>query len=62
MSTYEKCPSCGNRNEGDEIYKCPNCGEIFCTRCGITNFGDFCPLCESKNDRRSGILQGKIKN
>jgi len=62
MSTYNKCPSCGNKNNGDEVYKCQNCANLFCTKCGVTRFGDFCPSCESKNNSQAGTLQGKISS
>lgn len=57
MSTYPKCPTCGNRKNGDEIYKCRECGKVFCTKCGESRFGDVCPKCDVSSPK-----QGTIKN
>lgn len=46
MTSYGKCPSCGNGQRGGEVYKCRECGRIMCTKCGDSRFGDVCPKCD----------------
>jgi hypothetical protein len=46
MAGYDKCPSCGNRQRGDEVYKCRGCGKVMCSKCGDSKFGDVCPRCD----------------
>ena len=33
MARYTECPRCGNSEEHDAIFKCKNCGEIYCSEC-----------------------------
>jgi len=46
MANYHKCPACGNKQRGAEVYKCRECGRTFCAKCGETRFGDVCPKCD----------------
>lgn len=57
MNTYSKCPSCGNNKNGDEIYKCRECGKVYCTKCGNDRFGDVCPKCDSGGYLRHGVIK-----
>jgi hypothetical protein len=52
---YKKCPYC-KKADGTKVYKCNECGEVFCEECMATksalvdpfNFGaKFCPNCKS---------------
>lgn len=45
MHSFDKCPTCGNRNNGDEVYECRECGKKMCKQCGDDRFGDVCPRC-----------------
>ena len=58
MVTYSKCPSCGNKNNGDVVHKCRECGKTFCEKCGGDRFGDLCPMCDKASPRVGEIVAG----
>lgn len=33
MATFRHCAHCGNTEKGTLIYKCPDCGTIYCETC-----------------------------
>lgn len=46
MGVYYEC-KCGNSREGDYIYRCNNCGKVYCSVCGkIGVIGEWCPACD----------------
>ncbi len=47
MSTFVRCPLCGNMEIGTKVYRCKSCGAIYCKRCGPTS---YCPRCRSFAD------------
>jgi hypothetical protein len=51
MDDWTKCPHCGNRGAGSEIYKCSECDGVICEECRGGFFdGHDCPKCgESSN-------------
>ncbi len=42
MSTFFRCPLCGNDEKDYRVYRCPSCGKIMCGRCAPYN---YCPCC-----------------
>lgn len=46
MYNKSKCPSCGNTNKGDFVYKCRLCHEVYCEECAGDGAVDTtCPSC-----------------
>lgn len=51
---WTRCPTCGNDWGGHSIYRCDDCGKIFCFECmraEPTFFGGsklMCPHCDSR--------------
>ena len=60
MSNHAQCPNCACTDDGTNIYKCDDCGRVFCYECKGTSlheyignvFGATCPGCDE--------LAGKI--
>ena len=44
MNTFEKCPHCGNRKDGDSIWECEDCRCVHCKECDSDN--GHCPQCD----------------
>lgn len=54
MAAFKRCPNCGNEGNAN-IYRCNNCGKVFCSVCGrfsrsvfnwLTDRGKGkCPVC-----------------
>lgn len=50
---YQQCPTCGNREGGQNVYICDKCRHIFCKKCRHNHcFGPLglfenpkCPVC-----------------
>jgi hypothetical protein len=57
MAQFSKCPHCGNRKKGLDIYKCSNCKRVVCYYDGIFGFGSTgcwhdhskCPNCKERH-------------
>lgn len=61
MGHINQCMNCGNTKEGGAIYKCQECGKIFCSNC-MTYYaigGSQCPNCKSTRKTKIGYISGR---
>jgi len=54
MTTFEECPNCGNKEDGDSIWECENCGLVHCMECDMEN--GYCPRCRRNDLRKIGYI------
>ncbi len=45
MDRYHSCPNCGNIQHSDSLYRCYDCGTVFCSACGGGSYNKVCPKC-----------------
>lgn len=61
---YTRCPNCNHNPLGFStswmhIYKCPNCGKLFCHNCGsTTSRGVRCPTCKTESTDKVAKCHG----
>jgi len=48
MTTYNNCPNCTCNEEKIEIFKCVDCGKVFCSECAFVLDYRLCPSCHSE--------------
>ncbi len=44
---YAFCPSCGNKKEGNALFRCRSCGMVFCEACCDGFWSKKCPKCKA---------------
>jgi hypothetical protein len=51
MPLFKRCPHCGNEEDRTSLYKCRDCGHVFCSGCKNISFipGSYCPSCDSNS-------------
>ena len=58
MGEYSWCFGCGNSKNNDSIYKCMDCGTMFCQACKYQGFLYVkCPYCRSIHWRWLGEIK-----
>jgi DNA-directed RNA polymerase subunit RPC12/RpoP len=60
MSTFTTCKNCNCNEDEVKIYKCEECGKIFCEVCADPGF--FVNRCPDCNERglKLGVIKSKI--
>lgn len=59
MAQYSSCPNCNNSEENNVIYKCNECGKIYCEACCGNQpwHSSPCPSCKHSNYRTIGRIE-----
>jgi len=60
MARYAQCPNCGNKEDGNAVYRCNECRKLFCHSCarGMLKWlgNPSCPFCDSGNTEKVGTI------
>lgn len=65
---YVDCPNCHEAPAGTPVYKCTECGEMFCAQCRdtedswITSYCPHCGECETCDAEQYGHVEGWFEN
>lgn len=66
MGRFYRCKNCDNTEIGDDIYRCENCGRVFCEECighneiDVVKMSTWCPHCGHIWKKRLGSIENTV--